>query len=194
MKIRILALIVFLLSGCSEMRLSDYENTTPRFVPEEYFLGTTKAWGFFQDRFGTIRREFVVDIEGSMDGDTLVLDERFLYADGERQTRVWRIRKLSDGTYQGEADDVVGLATGRAVGRAMNWRYDFDLPVGGSTWRVQFDDWMLLQDEEVMLNRTSITKFGLELGTVVIFFSKRDREGSAGKGEAPARYAEQAAE
>jgi hypothetical protein len=47
-----------------------------------------------------------------------------------------------------------------------------DLPVGGSTWRVVFDDWMFLQPGGVMINRAKITKWGLEIGSVTLFFAK----------------------
>jgi hypothetical protein len=189
MKIRILALAVLLLTGCGEMRLSDFTGSTPEFRPESWFLGRLKAWGYFEDRFGRIRREFTVEIEGTLDGEVLVLDERFVYADGERQTRVWRVSKLADGSYEGRADDVVGIATGRVAGRAMNWQYDFDLAVGGSTWRVRFDDWMLLQDEDVMLNRTTVSKWGVEFGTVVIFFRRLPAEATGSAVERdPATY------
>jgi hypothetical protein len=169
----ILAVIgVLTLAGCSEMRVDDFAAATPVFKPEEYFLGRTKAWGFFQDRFGTIRRQFVVEIDGTMDDGTLVMDERFVYADGERATRVWRITPLGNGEYEGTAGDVVGIARGKVAGNAMNFAYELDLPIQGSTWRVRFDDWMLLQDAEVMLNKSTITKFGIELGEVFIFFRR----------------------
>ena len=169
----ILAVIGVLgLTGCSEMRVEDFAAATPVFKPEEYFRGRTKAWGFFQDRFGTIKRQFVVEIDGSLDNGTLVMDERFAYADGEQATRVWRITPLGNGEYEGTAGDVVGTARGKVAGNAMNFAYELDLPIQGSTWRVHFDDWMLLQDEEVMLNKSTITKFGIELGEVFIFFRR----------------------
>ena len=107
-----------------------------------------------------------------IEDDVLVLDESFVYADGEHATRVWRIKPLGNGEYEGTAGDVVGTARGRTVGNAMRWAYDLDLPINGSTWRVHFDDWMLLQDDGVMLNKSTITKFGIELGQVFISFRR----------------------
>jgi hypothetical protein len=193
----VLVLGCFAITGCGNMKIESYAGTEPAFKPEEYFLGRTKAWGFFQDRFGTIRREFVVEIDGRMEADLLILDERFRYADGELDNRVWRIRSLGNGAYEGTADDIVGIAKGQAQGRAMNWVYDFDLPVGGSTIRARFDDWMIRQDEEVMLNKTTVSKFGLELGQVFIFFRKLDAAGSSSsslEGKAATYLAQQAAE
>ncbi|MFN6183887.1 MAG: DUF3833 family protein, partial [Burkholderiales bacterium] len=37
---------------------------------------------------------------------------------------------------------------------------------------VQFDDWMFLIDDRVMLNRAVMSKFGFRLGEVFISFSK----------------------
>ena len=197
-----LAVTLMFITGCSAMKIDDFTDTGPEFVPEEYFVGHTKAWGFFQDRFGTVRREFVVDIQGYMDGDVLVLDEDFVYADGEIDNRVWRIRDLGDGRYEGEADDIIGKAIGERRGKALRWGYDFDLEVGERTWRVTFDDWMLLQDDNVMINRTTVSKWGFTLGEVYIFFQKvpgeavgtEADEASAWDGKATAYRAEQAAE
>ncbi len=180
----VLAVTLLVITGCSAMKIEDFAGTGPGFVPEEYFLGRTKAWGFFQDRFGTVRREFVVDIHGYMDGDVLVLDENFVYADGEIDQRVWRISHLGDGRYEGEADDIIGTATGERRGKAMRWGYDFDLAVGDRTWRVTFDDWMLLQDDDVMINRTTVSKWGFKLGEVYIFFQRQPAEASAPEADA----------
>jgi hypothetical protein len=38
---------------------------------------------------------------------------------------------------------------------------------------VQFDDWMFLVDERVMLNRASMSKFGVHLGDVLLSFEKK---------------------
>ncbi len=170
---------VLLLGGCSPMKPEDFQSVEPHFVLEDYFLGTTRAYGLFEDRFGTVRRQFTVTIEGRMEGDELVLEEDFFYRDGERERRVWRIRKQPDGTYRGRADDIVGEAVGIAAGNALNWSYRMDLKVGGGAWRVTFDDWMFLQDDGVMLNRARVGKWGLEIGRVSLAFV---RSGAAGGG------------
>ena len=154
------------------MKPTDFKDTQPRLTIEKYFLGTTRAWGIFEDRFGTVRRQFTVDITGTWDGTELVLDERFQYSDGETDRRVWHIRKTGEHGYEGRAADVIGIATGESYGNALNWRYDMDLKVGGGTLRVHFNDWMFLQPEGVMLNRATVSKFGIDIGTVTLAFSK----------------------
>lgn len=153
------------------MKPEDFAQAEPRFVLEDYFAGKTRAWGIFEDRFGDVRRQFVVDITGSWDGRQLILDEAFLYEDGERQQRVWTITKVDAHTYVGRSADVVGEAHGRAFGNALNWQYRLDLPVGGRTWRVHFDDWMFLQPDGILINRARVTKWGLDVGAVTLVFS-----------------------
>jgi hypothetical protein len=38
---------------------------------------------------------------------------------------------------------------------------------------VQFDDWMYLMTERVMLNKATMSKFGIRLGEVTLSFVKR---------------------
>ena len=160
------------LMGCTSMKPKDFSQAMPKFDLFDYFQGHTQAWGLFEDRFGTVRRQFQVDIQGEVNGDQIILDERFVYNDGEKDRRVWHILQTGDNQYEGRADDVVGTAQGIASGNALNWRYDLNLKVGEGTYKVHFDDWMFLQEGGVMINRARVSKWGLEIGEVTLFFLK----------------------
>ena len=138
----------------------------------DYFKGKTSAWGIFEDRFGNVRRQFQVDIEGQVKGNEITLDERFQYDDGEKDQRIWQIRKTGDHTFEGTADDVIGIAKGTVQGNALNWTYDLNLKVGDSSYKVHFDDWMFLQPGGVMINRAQLSKWGVDIGEVTLFFKK----------------------
>lgn len=43
----------------------------------------------------------------------------------------------------------------------------------GKVYHVDFDDWMYLIDERVMLNRATMSKFGVRLGEITLSFTKR---------------------
>lgn len=176
----LLILPLLALGSCGTMKPENFAGREPNLVLEEYFVGKTRAWGIFEDRFGDLRREFVVDIDGTWDGRELVLDENFVYADGETDRRVWRIVRTGEHAYRGEAADVVGPAVGTVYGNALNWRYDFDLDVGERTVRVSFDDWMFLQPDGILINRAKVRKWGFELGSVTLFFRRADAAAQAG--------------
>lgn len=160
------------LAGCSSVRIDDYRDTSPALDLFAYFAGETRAWGIFQDRSGMLKRRFTVDIVGRVDGDELTLEEDFVYDDGELQRRVWRIRRIDATRFEGRADDVIGVAQGAIAGSALNWRYTLRLPVGDRNFDVQFDDWMWLQPDGVLINRARVSKFGLRVGEVTLFFNK----------------------
>ena len=47
------------------------------------------------------------------------------------------------------------------------------LPVDGTIYHVQFDDWMYLVTPKVMINKAQMSKFGINLGEVTLSFYKR---------------------
>lgn len=174
-----IAALLILLTGCSGMKISDFEGTYPPFELEQFFDGQTEAAGIFYDRFGNIRRQFTVDITGTVDGDNLTLVEDFVYDDGETEQRIWSLTRTGEDTYEGTAPGVIGIARGQIAGNAFHWEYTFDLPMNGDTLRVTFDDWMFLQPNGTVVNRAVISKWGIELGTAVISFRRLDAQQAA---------------
>ncbi len=161
------------LSGCASHHIEAYQAEKPVLDLRSYFNGTLDAYGIFTDRSGQVVKRFTVLMECSWSGDDGVLDEAFTYSDGSTERRIWRIKKLPDGQYTGQADDVVGTALGTSRGNALNWRYTMALPVDGRVFEVQFDDWMYLMTPTVMLNRARMSKFGIYLGEVTLSFTRR---------------------
>jgi hypothetical protein len=169
----VLALMLFVLAGCGTVSVEDYRDQRPALDLRRYFDGTIDAWGMFQDRSGKVVKRFYVRIDAKWTGDAGTLDEHFEYADGTRSRRVWTITRIDEHRYRGTAADVVGEARGEAYGNALRWQYVLNLEVDGKTWAVDFDDWMYLMDDRVMLNRSVMSKFGVYLGEVTLSFSKR---------------------
>lgn len=172
---RTLAMVlIFLLGGCSAADVAMYQGTQPQLDLFSYFHGQTRGWGIVQDRQGRVSRQFVVDIDGQVDDSgALRLSEQFHWSDGEKSSRVWLIGRTPDGGLSGTAEDVVGRATGRIAGNALHWKYVLLVAVDGRQWEVALDDWMFLQPDQVLINRTKMSKFGFNLGEVTIVFNKR---------------------
>ena len=163
------------LSACARRDVVELADRQPQLDLAEFFRGDSIAYGIFEDRFGNLRRQFRVNMTGTVEGDTLTLAEDFLYDDGERAERTWVIRNTgveADGSvrYEGIAADVSGSASGRVAGNALNWEYDVVLEMSGRNVEVHFDDWIYRQDEDVAINRAFLSKFGIEIGSVTIVF------------------------
>jgi len=170
------ALAAFLtlgLVGCAGVPVERYRAEQPVLDLARYFNGTIDGWGMFQDRSGEVIKRFTVVIEATWQGNVGTLDEHFTWADGTTSRRVWTITADGEGRYRGRADDVIGEASGEAAGNALHWRYVLALPVGEKVYHVDFDDWMFLIDERVMLNRSAMKKWGFHLGEVTLSFTRR---------------------
>lgn len=161
------------LTACGSIDVDKYRDQKPVLDLRTYFNGTLDAHGMFQDRSGEVIKRFHVLIEASWQGDVGTLDEHFTYADGTTQRRVWTVTRHAEGRYTGTAGDVVGEAQGEAAGNALRWRYVLALPVDDRVINVDFDDWMFLMDDKVMLNRSVMSKWGFRLGEVTLSFYKR---------------------
>ena len=163
---------LLLMAGCAGPVPADYASQTPQLDLKQYFNGKLLAHGIVTDRSGKVMQRFTVLITGTWVGDSGTLDEQFSYADGRREQRVWTLLRGADGRYTGRAADVLGQADGQASGNALNWRYTLLLPVDGRTWEINFDDWMFLVDDQVLLNRAVMSKFGIRLGEVLLSFRR----------------------
>ncbi|MBU3588349.1 DUF3833 domain-containing protein [Polynucleobacter sp. 31A-FELB] len=172
-----ICLIAFGLFGCSSPSVTQYANEKPNLDLSEYFNGTIDAYGIFTDRSGEVKKRFTVLLVAQwkvIDGKKVgTLDESFEYSDGTKQKRIWTLTETAPGKYIGRADDVVGDALGESAGNALNWTYTLALPVDGTIYHVQFNDWMYLVTPKVMLNKAKMSKFGVDLGEVTLSFYKR---------------------
>jgi adenylyltransferase/sulfurtransferase len=68
---------------------------------------------------------------------------------------------------------IVEHRDGVTVGNALALFADYDVIVDGSIYNVQFEDWMYLMTDKVMLNKAKMSKFGIYLGEVTLAFYKR---------------------
>lgn len=172
MRWMMLGLVVFLGACTGRPGPEDPLLSDRRLHIEEFFDGRTVAHGQFQDVLGTVRRRFVVTIDGDWNGETLTLDENFVYEDGSTENRKWTLTKTGPDRWTGSAPGVLGTASGIERGDTFNWQYRIDLPVPDGTLRVGFDDWMWLLAEDRLMNIAYMRKGGVRIGQVVIFFEK----------------------
>ena len=130
--------------------------------------------GIVQDRKGNVTRRFDINMVGTWEDNVGTLTEQFDYYDGEKQERIWTIKKIADKNYEGSAGDIIGTATGHGEGHAMRWSYQMDLDVKDNTYRITFDDWMFLMNDGVLINRSYLKKLVLQWQST-IFMQKQDQ-------------------
>lgn len=159
--------ILALVAGCSSLAPTQFVGAKPEFEPIQFFTGRTSSWGVFENRSGDPSRRFTTTCSGRLENGVLVLDQEFVYEDGERQQRHWRIRRTDAHHLEATANDVVGTGTGEVYGNAFRWEYTVALKPGNPLYNVHLKQWMYLQpDRRTMLNRGTVTKLGVEVAQV----------------------------
>ena len=172
-RVLLAGLAVWVLAGCSSLAPKRFSGSKPAFDPVAYFTGKTQSWGVFENRNGDPARRFTTVCRGHLEGETLVLDQMFVYDDGQRQERHWRIRRVDAHRVEATANDVVGTATGEVYGNAFRWEYTVALKPGNPVYNVHLKQWMYLQaDGRTMLNRATVTKLGVEVAQVTECFRR----------------------
>ena len=171
---RLLILLPLLLvAGCGAS-LEAYRDQGPAWDLAHFFNGKLVAHGLVTNRSGEVTSRFRVEMVGRWQDGKGELFEQFYFDDGRQQTRTWYLSRGADGHWRGTASDVVGEAVGKSEGFALNWRYQLDLVLPeGDVVRVSFDDWMYLLDEDRLINRAAISKFGIHLGEVILYIERQ---------------------
>ena len=166
-------LTIILFTGCSSMKIEDFNNTKPEFIPQEYFNGNLKAYGIVKDRSGKITRSFKGTMVGSWDKNGIgTLDEYFVYDDGEEMKRVWTLKPIENKKFIATADDIVGESPMIANGNTVMIDYLMRTPYKSSTIDLSVQDWLHLQDDGVIINHSKMKKFGFVVGELVITIIK----------------------
>ena len=162
--------VLLMLPGCASS-IDDYRHEKPALELDQFFNGRLVAYGMVQNFSGKVTRRFRADINARWQDGTGTLDEQFEFNDGEQQSRCWTVVRQGN-YYRGTAGDIVGEAKGEVQGNALNWRYTLQVPVNGKVWNIDLDDWLYLIDENNLINRTKMKKFGLPVGELTLHIRK----------------------
>lgn len=166
-----------LLVGCSQS-VQDYKAETPVLSLKDFFTGSGKAYGVLQDWRGRQTLRFTADLCGEWSGEQGDLYEVFYFSDGRVEQRHWRLQQFTDGKITGTADDVVGKAQGQLAGNALYWQYVLRIPYDDSTLDVTVKDWLYLIDQQNLINRTSMHKFGIKVADLTLSIQQQEPQAS----------------
>lgn len=166
--------IALLSTACSTVTVNDYSHLKPPMVLDEFFNGSLSAHGVVKDRSGRVIRMFNASIDASWNDGIGTLDEDFIFNDGEQQRRVWQLEQQGDNSYKGTAGDVEGEGKLTLAGNSVFLDYVLKVPYGESTIDVRVDDRMYLVSQEVLINESELTKFGVRVGSLLLVILRQD--------------------
>ena len=156
-----------LVGACTSPPAIDRQQILPLAL-EAFFPSRTGGQGVFVNSWTGSERRFSVVIDGAWDGSTLTLVEDFAYADGEKDRKTWRLVRTGIGRFSGTREDVVGTARAWTEEGAVRLTYDVKI----SVWTVQFADVLALRSDGSVLNRATVSKWGIRVGTVELVLHK----------------------
>ncbi len=166
-------MLIVAITSCSSYETKDYAANKPVLDIRQYLSGNVTAHGMIFDWKGKATRHFIATIKGQWQGENGTLTEHFTFSDGKTQERIWQISFNDKHNFTAKAGDVIGEAVGSQHGNAVNMSYVLrHKEDDGSTIDLTVDDWLFLTNEGVLLNRTKLYKFGIEVGEVFIAFTK----------------------
>ena len=150
-------------AGFPAQEPQDYAHLVPSIDLRENLRGTLLCRGMIFGPTGRVTSRFEAVMRMTWDGDSGSMEEDFLYDDGTRQSRSWHLTVLEDGWIRAEASDVIGTARGRQCGNAFGMRYRIVLPPENGGHTLDAVDWMYLQPDGTILNRSQFRKFGIKV-------------------------------
>jgi hypothetical protein len=86
-------LFLIFMTSCSSPQVSDYKDTTPNLILEEFFDGSLSAYGMVLDQNGKLSRRFTVKLEAQWNKNKGTINEWFTFDDGEKSTRIWQLTR-----------------------------------------------------------------------------------------------------
>ena len=168
----LIAFCCLVLAGCTSVAVEDYATNKPQIVAEQFFNGKLLAHGIVKDRDGRVIRYFSARIDASWRDGIGTLDESFVFDDGEQQKRVWTLKPSADNQYIATAGDVIGEGKMTVAGNSVFLDYVLRVPYDGDSIDLRIDDRMYLVSDRVLLNESIMTKWGFEVGSLMLVIEK----------------------
>ena len=118
-------------------------------------------------------RTFNAELSAQWKDGVGTLAEDFVFDDGEQQQRIWTLRPDGTGHYTGTAGDVVGVAQLQQSGNSLFLDYVLRLHYRGDEIDVRVDDRMYLVAPNILINESSLSKFGWRVGNLVLVITRQ---------------------
>jgi hypothetical protein len=137
-----------------------------------FFEGRTVGEGRFVSELAGVDRAFTVDARGRVEDGDLILVEHITYADGLKDTAVWRFTRAGTG-YAGRRTGVETIVPVRVEDGRVSMAYVAAVPgTDGEPVRLRFADVLELSDPKTLVNTADVTFLGIPVGRVDATFRK----------------------
>ena len=168
--------ILIFLTACSSVDINQYKENQPTLVLDQFFDGELTAHGILKNRSGEVTRYFNVTMTGTWNDQGVgTLAEVFIFDDKSTQLRTWTFTPVETAKgiqYQATANDTLAATMIDLSGNAFFMNYDLLINYKGDDIDVNIDDKMYLINDNVIINESVMTKYGIEVGYITLTIIK----------------------
>lgn len=172
----LLSIPLLFLTGCSSIDIERYKNNQPKLTLENFFNGNLTAHGILKNRSGEVTRYFNVTMTGTWNENGIgTLAEKFIFDDSSIQYRTWTFTPINTEKgikYKAIANDTLSETMIELSGNAFFMNYDLLINYQGDEINVNIDDKMYLTNDNIMINESVMTKYGIEVGYITLTIIK----------------------
>lgn len=151
----------------------DYAQSDETFDLTRHLNGPIDCDGVIYGPTGRVTSRFRAEFDAQWDGNQGGMREHFHYDTGVEQVRQWSLTLLEDGQIEATAPDVIGVGTGRQMGSAVVLNYRIKLPEQSGGHVLNAVDWMYLTPNGTIMNRSQLSKFGIQVAEIVAVMRPR---------------------
>ncbi len=139
----------------------------------DFFKGDVTGTGLFEDRFGKLRAQFTISFKSRWTKTgQFQLDETTVFSDGEREERNWLFSINEAREIRGASAGVIGEITGTCSPCELRLHYRFILKMKSRQLKVKLHDRMYLQSDGSLINRATMSKWGVRLGELTVTLTR----------------------
>ena len=140
---------------------------------ETFFRGSLLAKGTVENYRERTTRAFTMKMAASWSGSRGTLTEDLLYADGERQHKVWTFDRTSEGHFVGHREDLTKDAEVIEDDRGVRMSYKAETRLSsGSTYDLSFEDRLTAVSDDVVDARSAVSWLLIPAGEVTMTITK----------------------
>lgn len=174
LKLSLALLSLFLATSCSgNSLLKNYNNQNPKIDIKTYFNGDIESWGFVEDSDGKVIKRFTAKINGKWSGNKGIIQEEFLFNDGEKDARTWMISiDNKNNNFTAIAHDIIGTAKGSNYGNTILVEYVLTILDGKNRSNVNTKDFIYLIDDKSAISIAKLSGFIFDKGKIVTSYKK----------------------
>lgn len=166
-------LLCYLISGCSSLKPTAFNDSSPKLDPVQFFAGTTHSAGVMEVRSGKPAKRITTETQGIFKEGILSIEQDLFPEGGKKNHRSWKLRQTDAHHAEATANDISGTARGELYGNYFTWTFSLKVAEHGLVKHVSMNQQMyLMPDGKTLIIRSIIRKFGIIVQEITEQFTK----------------------